>query len=226
MADVIEYEKLTCRAGADMSLKLVALSHYVNEPSWKDNLGGPWTLRRIVGEELNRPAGGRPHAATNRLLGLACALNRFKADKAALDGDLERAKAYVDESIAFAYSAQNTDGSWGRAINRDYAAAVAYTAHMLQWLLAALPDSRLEDARIAQGIDFLTTSFNAPHYQNYISTMDAREISAAMHAAYVLNVYDQRVFVPADPLPEPCRPRAKRARSRRRRPPHGRRNRA
>ena len=31
--------------------------------------------------------------------------------------------------------------------------------------------------------------------------MSGREISAAMHAAYVLNTYDRRVFVPADPPP-------------------------
>ena len=72
---------------------------------------------------------------------------------------------------------------------------------MLQWLVTALPTARLEDPRIVRGIDFLHTTFNSPHYQAYIATMSAREISAAMHAAYVLNAYDQRVFAPADPPP-------------------------
>ena len=202
VADMIEYEKLNCRTGSDMSLKLVALSHYVKEPSWKDRLGNEWTLERMVTEELARPANGADHAATNRLLGLVCALNRFKADKVSLEGDLERAKMYVDESLAYAYSTQNTDGSWGRATNRDYASAVSATAHMLQWLIANQSGSGLEDMHIVQGIDFLTNSFSAQHYQSYISMMNAREISAAMHAAYALNTYDQRVFAPADPLPE------------------------
>ena len=96
---------------------------------------------------------------------------------------------------------QNTDGSWGRPTNRDYATAVAYTAHMLEWLVTTLPASRLEEPHIVRGIDFLHNTFNSSHYQTYISTMSAREISAAMHAAYVLNTYDQRVFVPADPPP-------------------------
>jgi hypothetical protein len=73
---------------------------------------------------------------------------------------------------------------------------------MLEWLMASLPASGMEDRRIAGAVDFLTTSFSSTHYQNYISTMSAREISAAMHAAYVLNFYDQAVFAPADPLPE------------------------
>ena len=206
VADLIEYEKLTCRAGTDMSLKLVALSRYVREPSWKDNMGGEWTLKRVVAEELNRPTGGIPFAATNRLLGLVTALDRFKADKTAIDGDLARAESYVDESKRYAFSSQNSDGSWGRATNRDYATAVSHTSHMLEWLVASGPASELEDPRIAGGIDFLTTAFNAPHYQNYISTMSAREVSAAMHAAYVLNYYDQAVFAPANPPPTPPSP--------------------
>ena len=38
--------------------------------------------------------------------------------------------------------------------------------------------------------------------------MNMREISAAMHAAYALNFYDQAVFAPADPPAEaaPAKP--------------------
>ena len=201
VADLIEYEKLTCRPGLDMSLKLVALAYYVQRPAWKDSLGGEWTLRRIVAEELVRPLGTHPHAATNRLLGLCAALDRLKSDKVPLDGGLGQAKRYIDESIDYAYAGQNTDGSWGRPTSRDYATAVAYTAHMLEWLVTGLPAGRLEDPQIVRGIDFLYTTFNSSHYRTYISTMSAREVSAAMHAAYVLNTYDQRVFVPADPPP-------------------------
>ena len=201
VADLIEYEKLTCRPGLDMSLKLVALANYVREPSWKDSLGGQWTLQRVVAEELHRPLGSHPHSATNRLLGLGAALERFKNDKLPLDGDLTHAKQYIDDSIDYAYATQNSDGSWGRPTSRDYASAVSSTAHMLQWLITTLPASRLQDAQVVRGIDFLQGAFNSTHYQNYISTMSGREISAAMHAAYVLNTYDRRVFVPADPPP-------------------------
>ena len=201
VADLIEYEKLTCRKGLDMSLKLVALAKYVQQSSWKDSLGGEWTLQRVVAEELERPLGTRPHAATDRLLGLSAALERFKTDKVPLDGDVGRAKRYVDESIDYAYRAQNTDGSWGRLTSRDYSTAVSSSARMLEWLVATLPVGRLEGPPIERGIDFLHDALASSHYQSYISTMSGQEISAAMHAAYVLNTYDQRVFVPADPPP-------------------------
>ena len=183
VADLIEYEKLTCRPGLDMSLKLVALAKYVQQPSWKDSLGGEWTLQRVVAEELSRPQGTRPHAATDRLLGLCAAVERFKSDKIPLDGDLARAKQLHRRIDRLRLSSQNTDGSWGRATSRDYATAVSYTAHMLEWLVMTLPVNRLEEPHIVRGIDFLHNTFNSSHYQTYIPTMSGREISAAMHAA-------------------------------------------
>jgi hypothetical protein len=211
VSDLIEFEKLTCRQGTDMSLKLVALANYVQQPSWKDDLGGEWSLQRVVKEELDRPQSAYTHAATDRLLGLSVALERFKSDKTPLEGDLGRAKRYVDDTTLYAFSAQNTDGSWGRSANRDYAAAVGNTARMLEWLVTTLPANRLEDPQIVRGVDFLYSMFNSEHYRTYIPLMSSREISAAMHAAYVLNTYDRRVFVPADPAPKVEKPEPKAA---------------
>ncbi len=207
VADTIEYEKLTCRAGTDMSTKLVALAYYAGERSWKNNLGEEWTLDRVVAEELNRPLGNLPHAFTNRLLGISCALTRFRLDEKKLDGDRDRANQYVNEAIDFAYQTQNTDGSWGRASNRDYATAISSTGHMLEWLLVALPDSRLEEPQIVRAVECIDGLFNSSHYQSYLSSMTTREIAAAAQAARALVTYDERVFAPCD-LP-PGTPEAK-----------------
>ena len=48
VADLVESEKLTCRAGADMSLKLIGLSHYVEQATWKNSLDEPWSIEQIV----------------------------------------------------------------------------------------------------------------------------------------------------------------------------------
>ena len=207
VADLIEYEKLSCRPGLDMSLKLVALAYYVQGPSWKDSLGGEWTLQRVVAEELDRPTGAAPRApCTHGRRPTGCwdsarPWSGSRATRSRWRATWPARNTTSNESIGYAYSAQNSDGSWGRPTGRDYAMAVAYTAHMLEWLVTALPASRLEEPQITRGIDFLHTTFNSTHYQTYISTMSPREISAAMHAAYVLNVYDRRVFAPADPPP-------------------------
>ena len=119
-----------------------------------------------------------------------------------MEGELGRAARYIEESLDYAYTSQNLDGSWGRASGRDYAIAVGSTARMLQWMQLALPTPRLEDPQVARGIDFLVESLGSSHYQTYIPMLSGREISASMRAACVLNAYDRRVFVPADPPPE------------------------
>jgi hypothetical protein len=199
VADLIEYEKLTCRAGSNMSLKLVALSYYATEPTWKDNRGEEWSIQRLVKEELDRPVGNAPHAGTSRLLGLASALQCAAKEQKAIDGDLLRAKQYVDESIEYTLKTQNGDGSWGRITSRDYPTALSSTGRMIEWLVIAMPDERIEEPALARSVDFVEGLLSSQHYRGYVHSLSSREIAAVMHAAHALVVYDQRVFAPADP---------------------------
>jgi hypothetical protein len=201
VADLIEYEKLTCRTGTDMSLKLIALSNYVQEPTWKNSEGEEWSLQRIVREELDRPVGTSPHGGTTRLLGLAHAVQRATSGNKPLEGDFLRAKQYVDESTEYALRSQNSDGSWGRIANRDYPTALSSTGHMIEWLVMSMPDDRLEDPAIVRSVDFVESLLSSQHYRGYVHSLSSREIAAVMHSAHALVVYDQRVFVPADPPP-------------------------
>ena len=85
VADLVEHEKLTCRAGTDLSLKLTALSYYVDADAWKNDLGEPWSLRHIIREELSRSSlSGQQEIA--RLVGLSCALARCQKRKLPVRG--------------------------------------------------------------------------------------------------------------------------------------------
>ena len=215
VADIIEYEKLTCRPGADMSLKLVALSHYVREPSWKDNLGNEWTLRRMVGEELNRPVGAGTYAATNRLLGLVCALERFSPtvptrEKTRRSTGTWPAENYIAEATTYAYAAQNTNGSWGRtaAATTPTPSPTPRTCWNGSWPRRRRAASKIPHrGRHRLPDDFLQlAALPGLHFHD-----EPAEISAAMHAAYVLNFYDQAVFAPADPPAQTAPPKTEKS---------------
>ena len=64
VADLVEAEKLACRSGSDLSLTLIGLSYYVDEPEWKNDLGETWSIERIIREEIGA-AGG--HGARGRI---------------------------------------------------------------------------------------------------------------------------------------------------------------
>ena len=201
VADLIEYEKLTCRPGLDMSLKLVALANYVKEPSWKDSLGGEWTLQRVVAEELIRPAGTQPHSATNRLLGLAPRWSVSRPTRSPWTATWNGRSAISTtrsatpmrcRTVTAVGAGQRTATTPGRRLHRAHAGVAPHGA-------ADRPAGR---AANRAGHRFPAQRLQCDALSELISTMSPREISAAMHAGYVLNVYDRRVFAPADPPPE------------------------
>ena len=70
VADIVEGEKLACRSGNDLSLALVGLSYYVEEPEWKNDLGETWSIDRILSEEMAQPVVTAPEGGFEPPLGL------------------------------------------------------------------------------------------------------------------------------------------------------------
>ena len=60
--------------GSDLSLALIGLAYYVDEPEWKNDLGETWSIDRIIEEELAQPVVSAPEGGLNRLLGLSYAV--------------------------------------------------------------------------------------------------------------------------------------------------------
>jgi hypothetical protein len=204
VADLLEHEKLTCRADADLSRKLIALSYYVKERSWKNSAGEEWSIERMAAHELERPAANTPNAGIFRVLGLSCALERQARLKAPVEGEWLKVKKYVQDSYDQAFRVQNADGSWGRATSRDVAGALTATAPVLEWLAISLPAERLEEPQMQRSVEFVDSQLSSQRYRWNVQSLSSREIGATMRAAHALVIYDQRVFQPADPPPAPA----------------------
>ena len=83
VADLVEQEKRSCRQGADLSARLLGLSHYVTEPTWKNELGEEWSLERLVLEETARPWAAPPHGGAAAADGLELRLGTTRRAQAA-----------------------------------------------------------------------------------------------------------------------------------------------
>jgi hypothetical protein len=219
VSDLVEHEKLTCRSGVDMSLKLVGLAWYVEEgASWKNNLGETWSVERVVKEELAGPIVGAPDGGVQRLMGLSCIV---QARKQAADGPLRHARQYVGQYHDHALKCQNPDGSWhpdffaSVGTSRDTAGVLRSTGHILEWLAFSLPAERLEDAGVVRAVvmtNFLLSNRRDPGSTSGLSPL---ETATVMHALRALAIYDERVFCPRDakepPPEEPGPPATSRA---------------
>ena len=206
VADLVEAEKLSCVAGGDLSQKLIGLSHYLpHDAAWKNARGDAWSFERMVREELHRTPAADSADATNHLLGLASVLERRVRAGQPVDGQYERARKFLDEYQTFAFSLQNSDGSWNPAFfgakgtGRDVAGSLRATGRILEWLCVSLPAERLEDRPLVLAVTYLVSvleNYFAPANVVYASP---REIDGLMHALHALRLYDHRVFKLAEP---------------------------
>lgn len=194
IADVIKREQLTCAAGTELSFKLVGLAHYLDtNATWRNQRGEPWSLERMLREEMAQPVIGEACGGTHRLMGLGYAVRRRERQGQPLTGTWDRARRTVENHMAFAFDAQNSDGSFstrwftGRGAQADIERRLNTTGHVLEWMLLSLPDDRLNDPRLVRGIAYLTNLMW--NYRN-----QAWEIGPKGHAIHALALYDERVF--------------------------------
>jgi hypothetical protein len=199
VADLVEAEKLDCRAGADMSLKLIGLSYYAEDGVWKDDLGEEWSVEKILREELNLPSPSAGDRGLNRLLGLAYAKQRREKRNLPLEGQFARVEKYLDDFRKFAFTLQNTDGSWGyflsaRGANRDAAAQLRSTGYVLEWLAYSLPEGDLDDNRVTASVNCVVQGLNMQRNRSAAPNLPSREINAIAHSLHALSIYDDRFY--------------------------------
>jgi hypothetical protein len=192
VADLIEYEKLTCKAGTELTFKLIALAHYleVNE-TWKNQYGEEWDIPRLIREELGNPVVGGACGGTHRMTGFSYAVHKREKSGEPMDGQWLRAKKFVDSYHDYTFSIQNADGSmstdWfrGRGDYGDAARRLETTGHMTEWLVYSLPEDQLTDPRVVKAVDYLT---------NLLLQKQNWSIGPKGHGLHALVIYDQRVF--------------------------------
>jgi hypothetical protein len=203
VADLVQSEKLSCRTGADMSLKLIGLGYYADEGTWKDDFDQEWSLDKLIKEELSQPVITAANGGLDRLLGLSYVVSRRHKRNLPVEGQYARAEKYVGEFQNYAFSMQNADGSWGyflsgRGANRDAAAQLRSSGCVLQWLALSLPEEKLDDQRLAVGIAYLVNSLNSQRYLYNLPALSSLDIAGATRALHALAIYDERLFQPAD----------------------------
>jgi hypothetical protein len=200
VADVVEAEKLSCRTGGDLSLKLIGLAHYVAEPEWKNDLGETWSIERMIDDELDQPAAGASDGGLNRLLGISYAVARRAKDGRSMEGTFLRAQKYIAQCQDFALRQQNGDGSWGpyflaaRATGAETLSDLRSTGYVLEWLALSLPEEKLSDPHMVSAVESVLRQVGSQRYQWNAPSLSTREIVSLGHALHALTIYDQRAF--------------------------------
>ncbi|MGI9516148.1 MAG: hypothetical protein ACR2NP_03805 [Pirellulaceae bacterium] len=196
--DLIKYECRTCRAGTELTFKLIGLSYYLNtEATWKNDQGEIWSIGRLVEEELKQPINGESCGGTHRLMGLSRAVHHRREQGKSIDGHFLRAENFVRDYHDYALQMQNPDGSFStswlekRENDRDAKQKLYTTGHILEWLAFSLPAERLEEPGVTRAVDFLVNlMLNAPGHE--------LDVGPKGHSLHALRLYEKRVFGESD----------------------------
>ncbi len=208
VADLVAAEQLDCRSGSDLSHKLIGMAFYVSEDqTWKNHRGEPWSVERLLKEELARSFDLQTADAVNRLLGLSYAVERRRRLGKPLGGEFARAEQYLAQFQEYALSLQNPEGTWhpsffaARGPSSDAWGTLRSTGFIGEWLALSLPKERLAEPRMVKTVSWLANWLETGASRWSATAATPRQIESIGHALHALRIYDERVFKPHDAAP-------------------------
>ena len=196
VADLVAEEKLACKSGTELTFALIALAHYLpTDSQWTARDGKPWSLEKLVAEEIEQPIRGAPCGGTHRLFGLAYGCQRRLRATGQLDGAYLRADKFVRDYQQFTLTKlQNRDGSfsteWFKYLadrDDDIDRKIQTTGHILEWLVASLDQDDLFQPRVTAAVEFLNASLAREPSREW-------KIGPLGHALHALTIYQERAW--------------------------------
>jgi hypothetical protein len=194
IADLVEYEQRTCHAGTELTFKLIGLAHYLDsDAQWRNENNEPWSISRLIKEELAQNVVGAACGGTHRMMGFTYAVQKREREGRPLTGQFKRAKTFLEDYFDYTFYLQNADGSFstdffrGRNDYGDMDRRIETTGHILEWFVAALPTKQLRDPRVIKTVDYLTRLLWENRNHQW-------EVGPRGHALHALAIYSERVF--------------------------------
>jgi hypothetical protein len=196
VADLVDYEKRTCRSDLELTFKLIGLAYYSNsEESWQNSAGQSWSVRRLLEEELSEPIDRNrcPCGGTHRLFALSYAVERRRSEGLPIDGPWQIAHRRTQSYQQRAFQLQNGDGSFStlwldaRENRNDKTRKLTTSGHILEWLACSLPESQLHDPSFERAVEYVANLLD----QNQNVRWHRGALGHALHA---LAIYDERVL--------------------------------
>ncbi|TXT23990.1 MAG: hypothetical protein FD138_3139 [Planctomycetota bacterium] len=195
--DIINNAKMEVTRAPDveMTWTLWALAHYL-EPTaqWVNKNGEPWSMEELLRVELRNTIYDAPCGGTHSLFACAYARNAHLQTRQPLRGVWLEADQKIQRFIAEAKTLQNSDGSFskhyfkGRDFSNDFNTRIMATGHMIEWLMVALPQSRLSEPWIQSAVRCLAQDLINNRHLN-------AECGPLYHAVDALQIYRERMQI-------------------------------
>ena len=204
LKDLIEHEKQDCRAGEELTFKLIGLMHYCkSDDTWQNREGQDWSIQRLIQEELKQPIRGAACGGTHRLMGFSYAVNKRIKRGEPVSGEFQRAQKFINDYHRYTFGLQNPDGSFStqwfvrsRGRSGRGPAAEDHGPHPGMADVFALGRGTAREPRVVAAVDFLSGILLREPTRTW-------EIGPLGHGLHSLALYDARVFGNSRSAPVP-----------------------
>jgi hypothetical protein len=190
--DVVQDAKMQVRTGREITWTLWALAHY--EPSdaqWINARGEAWSIERLLKMQVDEPVTSGACGGCHGLFALAYARNLRSETGQPLTGVWIEADQKVKRYLEEARSLQNPDGSFsanhflGPGQSTEFTKRISTSGHQLEWLMMALPQSRLNEEWVQRGITNVARDL-------IVNRNTEADCGPLFHALHSLVLYRQR----------------------------------
>jgi hypothetical protein len=202
MADMVEHAKMTVNAREEITWTLWFLTHYVDiDEEWINAAGQAWSMEELVRVQTASPVVGTACGGCHGLYAIAYARNAYLQKHGRLRGVYYQAEQKLNKHIELARTMQNYDGSFsteffkGTGLSRDFNERLKASGHMLEWLMMALPEDRLNEAWIRKAVASIATDL-------IHNASQPAECGPLYHALNSLIMYRDRARGPQTPIEE------------------------
>ena len=175
------------------------LAHYLeSDAQWTNKAGEPWSLERLVQVETGKTVTASACGGCHGLFALAYARNGYRATGRPLYGAWLEADQKVRRYVEEARANQNPDGTFssnyfrGPGQSQEFEKRIGTTGHTLEFLGAAVPQSRLSEEWMRRAVAAVATDL----LDNRLSPS---ECGSLYHAVDSLAIYRSRVWPEMDP---------------------------
>jgi hypothetical protein len=209
MADMVRHAQMNTNSREETTWTLWFLSNYLDQDTqWTTYDNQAWSMERLVRINNQAQVTTAPCGGTHQLFALSLARNSYMQKHGRLNGAWLEADQKLQSYIAAAKAGQNPDGTFssamfkGRGYSNDFNERIKTSGHMLEWLMAALPERRLSEPWVRSGVEAvardLTTNANQP-----------ADCGPLYHALHSVILYRDRVAPKSTPSSQPATELAK-----------------
>ena len=193
VGDIVRNAQRTVNTNEEISWTLWLLTQYIKQDAqWVNAQGQKWSMESLVRLQVADGVDNAPCGGTHGLFALAFSRNAYIRQNGQLRGVWVNSEYKLRKHIELARQLQNPDGSFstnwfkGRGFTYDFKERIKTSGHMLEWLMMALPASRLDEPWVRRGIQAVANDL----IRN--ATAPA-ECGPMYHAVHALVLYMERV---------------------------------